>query len=118
MEEQINTDSGVLVDQVREAEVEHDRFDHEEIQGEYIEQVRVVRKRHRKNAQCTGLESDSDIDEEFKMGVIEAANKFGYKRKKKHLFNDAGIPIEPFNIRDDVKSGLLTEDGFLKRSLQ
>jgi hypothetical protein len=37
MEEQINTDSGVLVDQVREAEVEHDRFDHEEIQGEYIE---------------------------------------------------------------------------------
>jgi hypothetical protein len=34
------------------------------------------------------------------------------------MFNDAGIPIEPFNIRDDVKSGLLTEDGFLKRSLQ
>lgn len=65
-----------------------------------------------------GLESDSDVDEEFKLGVLDAANRFGQKRKKKHMFNEAGIPIEPFNIRDDVKSGLLTEDGFLKRSLQ
>ena len=58
------------------------------------------------------------MDEEFKLGVLDAANRFGYKRKKKHMFNEAGVPIEPFNIRDDVKSGLLTEDGFLKRSLQ
>lgn len=49
---------------------------------------------------------------------MEAANRFGYKRKKKHMFNEEGIPIEPFNIRDDIKSGLLTEDGFLKRSLK
>lgn len=66
----------------------------------------------------SGLESDSDVDEEFKLGVLKAANRFGYKRKKKHMFNDAGVPIEPFNIKDDIKSGLLTEDGFLKRSLQ
>ena len=37
MEEQSNTASDVLADQVKEAEVEHERFDHEEIQGEYIE---------------------------------------------------------------------------------
>jgi hypothetical protein len=52
------------------------------------------------------------------MGAVDAANRFGYKRKKKHMFNEAGVPIEPFNIRDDVQSGLMTEDGFLKRSLQ
>ena len=34
------------------------------------------------------------------------------------MFTETGIPIEPFNIQNDVKSGLLTEDGFLKRSLQ
>lgn len=64
------------------------------------------------------MESDSEVDEEFKFEVKDAVNKFGYKRKKKYMYNEDGIPFEPFNIRDDVRSGLLTEDGFLKRSLQ
>lgn len=44
----------------------------------------------------------------------DADEKFGYKRKRKHLFNDEGIPIEPFNIRDDVRDGIITSDGALK----
>jgi len=45
----------------------------------------------------------------------DADDKFGYKRKKKHLFNDEGVPIEPFNIRDDVREGIITQEGALKR---
>ena len=45
----------------------------------------------------------------------DADEKFGYKRKKKHLFNEEGLPIEPFNIRDDVANGIITQEGALKR---
>jgi hypothetical protein len=38
----------------------------------------------------------------------DADEKFGCKRKKKHLFNEEGLPIEPFNIRDDVANGIIT----------
>lgn len=40
--------------------------------------------------------------------------KFGEKRKKKYLFNDAGIPIEPFNLENDIKEGYLTKEGIAK----
>jgi hypothetical protein len=60
------------------------------------------------------LEGESDIDEEFRLGVGEAAGKFGEKRRKKHLFNDAGIPIEPFNLQNDMKEGFLTREGVFK----
>ena len=58
------------------------------------------------------MTSDSDVDDEFKKGVLDAANKFGQKRKKKHMFTEFQgevIPIEPFHIRNDIKEGLLTE---------
>jgi len=42
------------------------------------------------------------VDEQFKTDFNAAALKFGYKRKKKHQFNETGVPIEPFNIRDEV----------------
>ena len=45
------------------------------------------------------------MDEEFKVSMEEAARKFGVKRKKKHLFNDGGMPIEPFNLENDIKAG-------------
>lgn len=61
-----------------------------------------------------GLEEESDIDEEFQLGVDQAAGKFGLKRKKKHLFNDAGIPMEPFNLENDIKEGYLTREGAFK----
>jgi hypothetical protein len=38
-----------------------------------------------------GLEEESEVDEEFQIGLDEAAGKFAVKRKKKHLFNDAGV---------------------------
>ena len=76
------------------------------------------RKRHRKNAQLRDLSGESDIDEEFKTDFQQASLKFGYKRKKKHQFNEKGVPIEPFNINDEVKSGLLSKEGYIQRSLQ
>ena len=96
---------------------EHGRFDHEEIEAgnrEYIDQVRVVRKRHRKNQENELLDQDSDVDDEFKMGLLEAASKHGYKRRKKHMFTDDGIEIEPFHLRNDIRDGLLTSEGYVK----
>ena len=52
------------------------------------------------------------------MAGVEAASKFGYKRKKKHTYTEEGIPIEPFNIREDVASGLLSKEGYLQNSLR
>ncbi len=40
--------------------------------------------------------------------------KFGQKRRKKYLFNDAGMPIEPFNLENDIKEGILTREGIFK----
>ena len=69
--------------------------------------MRVVRKRHRKNKANELLDQDSDVDDEFKKELIEAANKHGYKRKKKHMFTEDGIEIEPFHLRNDIRDGLL-----------
>ena len=60
------------------------------------------RKRHRRNVGQDLLSNESDVDEQFKTDFNAAALKFGYKRKKKHQFNETGVPIEPFNIRDEV----------------
>ena len=52
---------------------EKGRFDHEEIEAgnrEYIDQVKVMRKRHRKNEQVDGLDQDSDVDDDFKKELI------------------------------------------------
>ncbi len=58
------------------------------------------------------------MDDEFKKELVEAANKHGYKRKKKHMFTDDGVEIEPFHLRNDIRDGLLTSDGFVKTSLR
>ena len=107
--------------QVAEAKEEAARFDHGEIEEgnrEYVDQVKVMRKRHRNNKDVDDLQADSDVDDEFKTGLLDAAHRFGQKRKKKHMFTETGVPIEPFHIRNDIRDGLLTEQGFLKRSLQ
>lgn len=72
------------------------------------------RKLHRKHRNVKGLEGESDVDEEFRIGVDQAAGRFAVKRKKKHLFNDAGVPIEPFNLENDIKDGFLTREGVFK----
>ena len=66
--------------QVEEAREEAGRFDHGEIEEgnrEYIDQVKVVRKRHRKNKEVEDLQADSDVDDDFKTGLLDAANRFG-----------------------------------------
>lgn len=51
----------------------------------------------------------------FLLEMEDADEKFGQKRKRKHMFNEEGVPIEPFNIRDDVAQGIITQEGALKR---
>jgi hypothetical protein len=31
------------------------------------------------------------------------------------LFNEVGIPIEPFSLDNDIKTGVMNEHGILKR---
>ena len=45
------------------------------------------------------------------MNLGKAAQKFREKRKKKHLFNDAGVPIEPFGLNEELKEGLISNEG-------
>ena len=117
-----NSENDIGRQQEVAARVEGDRFDHEEIEAgnrAYIDQVKVMRHRHRKNERFEGLGSeDSDIDDAFRKELVQAANKHGYKRKKKHMFTDDGVEIEPFHLRNDIKEGLLTADGFIKTSLR
>ena len=34
------------------------------------------------------------------------------------MFTEDGVEIEPFHIRNDIRDGLLTTDGFIKTSLR
>lgn len=60
------------------------------------------------------LEGESDVDEEFKTEFDKAAKRYGVKRKKKYMFNEVGIPIEPFNLENDIKGGVLSNEGIFK----
>jgi hypothetical protein len=98
-------------------ETERERYDHREIDEqnqEFLQAAKQKRKLHRKHNEIKGLEGESDVDEEFRLGVDQAAGKFGVKRRKKHLFNEAGVPIEPFNLESDIKEGFLTREGVFK----
>ena len=85
-------------------ETESQRYDHRLIdnteQSDFIKSAGQKRKSHRDHREKKSrlLEGESDVDEEFKIGLEDAASKFGLKRKKKYMFTDTGIPIEPFNI--------------------
>ncbi len=81
---------------------------------EFLKAARQKRKRHRNNEQMSDLEGESDVDEEFKTGFDQAAKKYGVKRKKKYMFNEVGIPIEPFNLENDIKGGVLSNEGIFK----
>lgn len=39
--------------------------------------------------------------EKFEEDAVQAAGTFSEKRKKKHLFTEDGIPIEPFSVRQE-----------------
>ena len=64
------------------------------------------------------MEHDSDVDDDFKMGFMAASNKHGYKRKKKHMFTESGVEVEPFHLRNDIRDGLLTHEGYIKTNLR
>ena len=102
-----------LKEQGAEAEKEKEKFDHDELDDEFGAEMKERRKRHRKNVGTDLLDNESDVDEEFKLDFNAAALKFGYKRKKKHQFNEDGVPMEPFNINSEVRSGLLSKEGYI-----
>ena len=60
------------------------------------------------------LEQESDVDEEFKLDLEDAAGKFGVKRKKKYMFTEAGLPVEPFSLQNDIREGYLTREGVFR----
>jgi len=72
------------------------------------------RKSHRKHKKVELLEQESDVDEEFKLDLEDAAEKFGVKRRKKYMFTETGLPIEPFSLDNDIKEGYLTRDGVFR----
>jgi hypothetical protein len=96
---------------------ESERYDHREIDSfntEFLQSARQKRKLHRKHQSVRDLEGESDVDEDFKLGVGEAAGRFAVKRRKKHTYNEDGVEIEPFNLERDIKDGFLTNEGVFK----
>ena len=49
--------------------------------------------------------SESDVDKEFEDNLLHATNKYGEKRKKKYTYNEEGIPVEPFHLWDELRTG-------------
>ena len=60
---------------------------------------------------------NSDVDLQFDTQLADAVSKHGYKRRKKYTHDEKGIPIEPFNIRDEIRSGMLTQQGYVKNNI-
>ena len=38
-------------------------------------------------------------DDDFNLNLEKANEKYGVKRKWKHLYTEDGVPIEPFGLR-------------------
>ncbi len=56
-----------------------------------------------------GDEDSDEVEDEFRTGGEHAAHKFGVKRRRKYLFNEEGIPIEPFNMAKDENGNMLLD---------
>lgn len=89
----------------QQQEAEEDRVDYEKVDDELINDARHRRKRTRnhdeKNTNKIANDAEED-DDDFRMNLDKADKKFKKKRKKKYLFNDAGIKIEPFSMGNDI----------------
>ncbi|CDW72658.1 UNKNOWN [Stylonychia lemnae] len=104
-------------EQKRQLESEQQRYDHkliDEKSQDFLKAAKQKRKSHRTNTQHKDLDEESDVDEEFKIGFEDAASKFAVKRKKKYMFTDTGMPIEPFNLDNDIREGVITRDGVMR----
>lgn len=89
----------------QQKEAEEDRVDYEVVDTEVINDARHKRKRNRKEADPLTkhiADDDDQDDDDFRMNLDKADEKYRVKRKKKYLFNDAGIKIEPFKMDSSV----------------
>ena len=87
----------------QEKAAQEERVDYERVDDELIQDARNRRKRTRKEVDPSIRKIANDQeedDDDFRMDIGKADKKFRVKRKKKHLFNDAGIKIEPFRMSD------------------
>lgn len=88
---------------------------YEKIETGFTDQAKTSRKRHRDLKCKADASEESDANEMFQLEVEDAFDKYGQKRKKKHMYNEEGVKFEPFNIRQDVEDGLITQDGVVKK---
>jgi len=78
-----------------------------------VKGIKHKRKRNRLIAE-TGdkdLEDEEEIENDFKTDFNEGARRVGIKRKKKYMYNDAGVPMEPFTLEKELRNGVLTSAG-------
>ena len=104
----------VLKQQLEEAKVEEDRFDHDVVDEELMQNAKQRRKRHRNKNNDDNHDQDDDDDEDdddFRMNLDKAEQKFRVKRKKKHLFNEAGVKFEPFSLKQEMDRGVVDRNG-------
>lgn len=96
-------------------EAKEDRVDYSQVDEELVNDARNKRKRNRQEVdpRVRKVANDkAEDDDDFRMDLDKADKKFRVKRKKKHLFNDAGIKIEPFSMYKDADGNkILEEDG-------
>ena len=82
----------------QQQEAEEDRVDYEQVDDHLIQDARNKRKRTRVTTNNDVANDNEEDDDDFRMNLDIADEKFRVKRKKKHIFNDAGIQIEPFKM--------------------
>ena len=85
-----------------------------EISEEEIEDMETIGRDAKANrARQRKLSHDSEIDEEeeFRMDLENAEKKHRVKRKKKFLYNEMGMKIEPFGLKDEFQNGTLEKVG-------
>jgi hypothetical protein len=87
----------------QQEEAKKERVDYEQVDTGLINDARNKRKRQRKHLDDKNIAEDREEDEDdFRMNLEVADKKFRVKRKKKYMFNDAGIKIEPFKMDDEM----------------
>jgi len=85
----------------QETEAREDRVDYDQVDTEIIQDVRKRRKQDRaqvdEKVARVAVDNRQD-DDDFRMDLDKVNKKFRVKRKKKYLFNEEGVKIEPFKM--------------------
>lgn len=101
----------ILKQQVEEAKAEEERFDYDVVDDELMHNAKQRRKRQRNKEENEKDEMKDDDDDDFRTDLEKANQKYRVKRKKKHLYNDAGIKIEPFGLKEEMDTGQVDRSG-------